>query len=116
MSVTFTWSVQPNGLRVKEVNGNPDTVINVDFKITATDGTHTVDMSNTVGLKPVAGAPFIPFAQLTEQQVIDWVKAAMPADRVVHFERMLNQRLAVKANPPVMPVAKPAPWNTCSQG
>ncbi len=116
MTATFTWSVLPNGLRVKEVNGNPDTVINVDFKITATDGTHTVEMSNSAELKPVAGAPFTPFAQLTEQQVMDWVKAAMPADRVYRFEQMLNQRLALKANPPVMPVAKPAPWNTCSQG
>lgn len=116
MSVIFTWSVLPNGLRVKEINGNPDTVINVDFKITATDGTHTVDMSNTVELKPVAGAPFIPFAQLTEQQVIEWAKAAMGADRVTHFEGMLTRRLEARKNPPVVAMPKPAPWNTCSQG
>ena len=116
MSVTFTWSVHPNGLRVKEVNGNPDTVINVDFKITATDGTHTVDMPNSVELKPVAGAPFTPFGQLTEQQVIEWVKAAIPADRIARFEQMLTQRLAMRVNPPVMAMPKMAPWNTCSQG
>ena len=116
MSVTFTWSILPNGLRVKEVNGNPDTVLNVEFKITATDGTHTVEMLNSVELDPVAGAPFIPFAQLTEQKVIEWVKAAMPAERITRFEQMLSQRLALKANPPVMAIPKPAPWNTCSQG
>lgn len=116
MSVTFTWSVQPHGLRVKEVNGNADTVVSVDFKITATDGAHIVDMPNTVELKPVAGAPFIPFTQLTEQQVIEWVKAAMPADRIARFERMLEQRLEARKNPPVVAVPKMAPWNTCSQG
>lgn len=116
MATIFTWAIQPNGLRVKEVNGNPDTVTQVNFKVTATDGTHTVEMPNVVELKPVAGAPFIPFVQLTEQQVIEWVKAAMPAERIARFEQMLNQRLAMKANPPAMPVVKAAPWNTCSQG
>jgi len=116
MSVTFTWSVQPNGLRVKEVNGNPDTVINVDFKVTATDGTHTFEMPNSAELKPVAGAPFTPFSQLTEQQVIDWVKATMSSDQIARVEQMLNHRIELKKNPPVVAMPKVAPWNTCSQG
>ena len=115
MSVEFTWSVKPQGLRVKDANGNPDTVVSVEFKISAIDGAHTVDMSNVVEFKPEANAPFIPFDQLTEAQVIDWVKAALPQSTVERFEQMLTQRLERQKNPPAVAVAKVSPWATCVQ-
>jgi hypothetical protein len=116
MSITFIWSVMPDGLRVKEVSGNQDTVISVHFKITATDGTHAVDMQRVAELRPVPGAPFTPYSQLTEQQVINWAKAVMPVNNIDRIEELLAQRLEQKQNPPVRSVIKPAPWNTCSQG
>lgn len=114
MAATFTWSIAPGGLMVQTLDGNPDTVVRVQVKVSATDGTHTADMMQMAELgAPVAGS-FIPFADLTEAQVINWAKASLPqqGERV---EPMLTRMLELKANPPIRPMAKPAPWNTCSQ-
>lgn len=114
MTTTYTWSIPTDGLMTKTVNGNADTVVQAKFKIEATDGTHTADMYQTVELKPSADGAFIPFANLTEAQVIEWVKASLPEGVEARFESALARAIESKANPPVVPVAKAAPWNTCS--
>lgn len=116
MATTFTWSIPANGLLTKTQNGNPDTVVSVQYKITATDGVNSVDMIQAAQLQPNANGTFIPFADLTEAQVLEWVKASLPPNQEAHFQTMLTHRLERKANPPVMPVAKAAPWSTCVQG
>jgi hypothetical protein len=116
MPVVFTWSILPNGLRVKEKNGNPDTVVSVLFQITAADGNYTADIKRAASFQSVDGAPFTPFSQLSEQQVIEWVKASIPANIIAQIEKMLIKSIEQKKNPPVRPAVKPAPWSTCSQG
>ena len=115
MATTYKWSIPTNGLMTKEVNGNSDTVVQAQFRIEATDGTHTADIHNAVELTPSKDGAFIPFVDLTEAQVIAWVKAELQEGEEVQFETMLARVIAHKANPPVRPVAKPAPWYTCSQ-
>jgi hypothetical protein len=99
----------------QEMNGNADTVVQAQFIVEATDGTHTADIHQSVQLKPSTDGAFIPFADLTEAQVIAWVKAALHEGQEAQFEAMLARTIALKANPPVRPMAKPAPWYTCTQ-
>ena len=114
MTTTFTWSIAPGGLMVQTVDNNPDTVVRVNVKVSATDGTHTADITQSVQLSaPVAGN-FIPFSELTEAQVVEWAKTSLP-QQGAQLENALARMLQIKANPPVRPVAKAAPWNTCSQ-
>lgn len=116
MTTSFTWSVQPEGLNVKDVGENQDTVLRVDFKIEATDGVNVAELFNSIELEPSTEAAFIPFSQLTEGMVLEWVKAAVPAERIARFEEILNRMLQDKRNPPARVVAKKTPWNTCVQG
>jgi hypothetical protein len=60
----FKWSVDK--LTVAQDN----LVIRVDLKVTATDGDNTT--SAVLARNLVRGNSFTPYAQLTEQQVIDW--------------------------------------------
>lgn len=60
----FKWSV--NKVTVAEDN----LVVKVDCTVTATDGENTASAAYTCNL--VRGKSFIPYDQLTEQQVIDW--------------------------------------------
>lgn len=115
METTFTWSIPANGLLTKTENGNPDTVVRVRYTLTATDGVNTVDMHQVVQLTPNANGAFIPFTDLTEAIVLEWVAATLPQDAATRFETALTHMLELKANPPAPPVAKPAPWHTCSQ-
>jgi hypothetical protein len=96
-------------------NGNADTVVRVHYKVTATDGTNTVEVDQMAQLTPSTDSAFIPFADLTESQVIAWIKASLQPNQRARFEDMLTKMLENKANPPVRPIAKLAPWNTCSQ-
>jgi hypothetical protein len=60
----FKWSV--NKVTVAEDN----LVVKVDLTVTATDGDNTASASYIRSL--VRGDSFIPYNQLTEQQVLDW--------------------------------------------
>ena len=60
----FKWTV--NKITVAENN----LVVKVDITVTATDGDNTASAAYLRDL--VRGDSFIPYDQLTEQQVIDW--------------------------------------------
>jgi hypothetical protein len=113
MAITYTYTIAPDSLRTITANGNPDTVINLIVRVYATDGTHKVHFDRPMALEPSAGGAFIPFEQLTEAQVLAWARAKMPLAHTI--EEMLARQIDRKINPPVRPVIKAAPWNTCSQ-
>ena len=115
MTPTFTWSVPANGMSTLTHAGQADTVVQVRYTLTATSGEHNHSIGGVVQLKPSADGAFIPFENLTQEQVIEWVKAAVRPEDKAHYEMGLTRILAMKANPPVRPVVKPAPWNTCTQ-
>jgi hypothetical protein len=60
----YKWTV--NKITVAEDN----LVVKVDLLVTGTDGDNTASAAYTRNL--VRGDSFVPFDQLTEQQVIDW--------------------------------------------
>ena len=115
MTPTFTWSVPANGMSTVTHAGQADTVVQVRYTLTATAGEHSHSINGVVQLKPSADGTFILFENLTEAQVIEWVKAAVRPEDKRHYEMGLTRALELKANPPVRPVIKPAPWNTCTQ-
>jgi hypothetical protein len=110
MITTYTWNIPKNGLKVKTVDGQENTVTSVIFTVSATDGTNTVDLNNEVNVPLDASAELVPFAQLTEAKVLEWVKNNLGNKKVEMFEKMLNTQLEHKVNPPAKPVAVEAPW------
>jgi hypothetical protein len=109
MTTTYTWAIPKNGLRVQTVDGQQNTVTNVNFTVTATDGKNTVELQNSVNVPLSANAEFVPFANLTEAKVITWVKDIL-GNKVAAFERVLNKQLEQKANPPAKPAVIELPW------
>jgi hypothetical protein len=65
--ITYTWTI--NKLQVAEDN----LVVKVDLTITGTDGDLSAFAAYTRTLK--RGDSFVPYEQLTEQQVLDWCLA-----------------------------------------
>ena len=64
MSITFNWSVQ------KMKVASDKLVTKVDLLVMGTDGEITAGAAYSRDL--VRGSGFIPYEQLTEQQVLDW--------------------------------------------
>ena len=91
--------------------GFTDVVFNVNWVLTGTetvgDATYVAPLYNSaaIALDP---DNYIPYADLTEAEVIGWVKNALGADRVAYFESNVMQQLADQINPPV--VVLPLPW------
>lgn len=107
MPITNTWAVIQMDC-YPEYDNETDVVFNVHWTLTGSDGTYQGNVYGTQAVPLDAGAPFTPFADLTEEQVIGWVQAAMGAEQVAAYEANVATQIADQANPPV--VAPPLPW------
>lgn len=112
MSISYTWSI--NQLECYPTyESKTDVVFNVTWSYRGVD-------SNGVGssrggktaVTYAAGSPFTPFAQLTEAQVLGWVKADITTAQISEMEAGIEgdidwQIAQSTANNPVTP---PLPW------
>lgn len=82
MAVTYTWVIEQMNC-YPQANGKTDVVFNVAWRLNGTDGKYSATVYGTIGLQPYqAGDPFTPYDQLTEDQVVGWVEAAMGEEQV----------------------------------
>jgi hypothetical protein len=107
MTVTNTWAVVQMDAYPEE-DGETDVVFNVHWTLTGTDGTYTGSVYGSQGVTTDPDAPFVPYADLTEAQVIGWVQAAMGEEQVASYEANVAQQIENQINPPV--VTPPLPW------
>lgn len=107
MAITNTWSVAQMDA-YPEYEGHTDVVFTVHWRMGGTDGEHTSGVYGAVGLTLDLDADYVPYADLTEEQVIGWVKDALGEDQVAIYENKVAEQIAALANPPV--VTPPLPW------
>ena len=101
MSTTNTWKIA--GLERETADGY---VFTAHYTVDANDGTYSAGAYGSVGFeKPET---LVPFADLTEEQVVGWVKAAIGGDdKVAEVEAALQQQLDEQAAPTK---ASGTPW------
>jgi hypothetical protein len=107
MTITNTWAVVQMDAYPEE-DGATDVVFNVHWTLTGTDGTYSGSVYGSQGVGIDPDAPFTPYANLTEAQVIGWVQAAMGEEQVASYEANVAQQIADQIDPPV--VTPPLPW------
>ena len=107
MSNTYTWKIVQLGCTPK-VGTDTDVVQTIHWRIEGTDGTHTGSVYGSVGITLDTSTTFVPFASLTEADVISWAQAALGAEQVAAFEANIDAQIAAAANPPV--VSPALPW------
>jgi hypothetical protein len=101
MSTTNTWKIAQ--LERETADGY---VFTAHYTVDASDGTYSAGAYGSVGLeKPET---LVPFADLTEEQVVGWVKAAIGGDdKVAEVEAALQKQLDEQAAPTK---ASGTPW------
>jgi len=110
MATTYTWSV--TSMQQWPSGTNAGYVVNVNWLLTGTDGTHTADIGgNTQYPVTDAQAGFEPYASLTEATVIGWVQESLGAQGIANFEANVQGQLSSLVNPPISPVTNPLPWS-----
>ena len=95
MAITKTWSI--NTLERELADGYVSKVI---FRIVGTDGTYTFRATGEVQLpKPDT---LVPYADLTEEVVLGWVKAKLDADNagtVANIETAVENGVTIQKTP-----------------
>jgi hypothetical protein len=106
MATTYTWIVALMDC-YPEHEGQTDVVFNVHWRCNGEDGEYTGSVYGSQALALDPEAPFIPFADLTEAQVVGWVKDAMGEEAVAALEANIDGQIANAKNPPVVNPALP---------
>ena len=105
MAVVNTWNVVQLDC-YPDVDGEQDVVFTVHWTLSGSDGDYTGSAYGTVGVTLDAEAPFTPYNELTEEQVLGWVWAnGVDKDA---SEANVAQQIENQKNPPV--VSPPLPW------
>jgi alkyl hydroperoxide reductase subunit AhpF len=98
--INYTWNCKT--VDVYPVNeGNNNVVYNVHYRVVGEDSKTAVieDFIGTQVLDVSSIANFTPFEDLTNDQVTNWVKAAMGEDKVTQIETTIASQIAEKENP-----------------
>jgi hypothetical protein len=97
----MNWSI--NSLSVMNTP-LPETVVMSNFTI-AEDGQ---SVTYSVNLLPADASNFIPYADITQAEAIQWTQDALGADRVAAMEAEVDALIAQAAIPTPQP--EPLPW------
>lgn len=94
---------------ISNENGLTDVVYKVDWLCYAVDGTADGASQGFVAVEYNPDVPYVPFNQLTQEEVLQWVFDALGPDGITLAESQATATAAQKANPTI--VAPPLPWS-----
>lgn len=113
MTNTYKWSVR-NIFCHPNVDGKENVVFNVQYNVQATDGKNSFAVERSQEFELDLSKQFTPFNQLTEEQVLDWVKSALGNDSITQIQVNLDEIVTKLSNPPI--INPTLPWvNSPSQ-
>jgi uncharacterized GH25 family protein len=79
-------------------------VVTVHYNVTATDGNYSANTYGTVGYTEQPGETYVPYEDLTQEQVVGWVQDSLGKDTV---EASLAGQIEAQKNPVT---ATGVPW------
>ena len=102
---TFNWQIEQLNC-YPQAEGQTDVVFTVHWRLTGTDGTYSGTVYSTCGVTYVAGTPYTPYADLTQNQVLQWIWASgVDKDSA---EAAVQQQINNQITPPV--ISPKLPW------
>ena len=107
MANIYTWTVTAMD-SYPTYESQTDCVMTAHWTCSGTDGTYNASVYTTTPIPYNSEEPYIPYAQLTQEEVLAWIYEN-GVDKVT-VEEAVGQQLANLANPPV--VTLPLPWAT----
>lgn len=112
MSITYTWKIVE--LKVKDHEDLENVVVQTHWEKIGTDendNTGTFKGATPLSLENVNFENFIPFEQLTESQVLQWIQNIVSSNSTYeeHINSCILKEIFLKNNPIV---EKTLPWAT----
>ena len=107
---TYTWNV--TALYTETVDGEQNYVVIANYIVVGIDDTYSAELSNIARFSTESVSPFIPYEDLTEDTVIDWIQQDLGPDGVSNLEACIQGQIDSQINPPATPQNTPLPWAT----
>lgn len=105
--MTLTWNItQLNAYPEKD--GLTDVVFTVHWILTAKDGDYNSSVYGSIGVELNHEEPYTPYADLTLDQIIGWVKSSLGEEQVTEYENGVSSIIEKQKNPTV--INPPLPW------
>ena len=92
MSLTSTWNIV--NLERETSDGY---VYTAHYTVDANDGTYSAGAYGSIGFE--RPETLIPYMDLTKEQVVEWVKEALGADKVLEIGQALLAQIEEQRNP-----------------
>jgi hypothetical protein len=90
--ITYTKTI--NSLQAyKELDGEPNVVYNIYWNMVGTDGEYTGTCPAMTYVPFTAGGTFVPFDQLTEEIVLDWVDTYTPLVLIQQYQQSVSNAI-----------------------
>jgi hypothetical protein len=102
---TYTWDFLKFNAH-SNLNGREKVIFNIEFILNGSDGEgHGAQVFGTVGLGE-PGDDFVPFEQLTPEQVVTMVETAL-GDDLAEYKNMLDSKIQEQLTPTVLELGTP---------
>jgi hypothetical protein len=105
---TYTWNVTQ--LYTETIEGKEDYVVLAHCETIGVDEDYTASVPNVIQFSTEEVGTFIPYADLTEEIVVGWIKEVLGEDGVLSIEASIQGQIDSQINPPQVPVNIPLPW------
>jgi len=106
---TLNWTIEYMSASTQPIASQTEVVLTAGWRCTGIDGTYSASNYGACSFpEPTQGKAFIPYASLTQSEVLDWCYAN--GVNQAEVEASVTQAVATLANPPV--VNPPLPWAT----
>jgi|LauGreDrversion4_2_1035121.scaffolds.fasta_scaffold118040_3 hypothetical protein len=107
MAITYTWEI--TSLRTRTEGENLDAVVQTYWKKTGTDengNSGTFEGATPFSAASVPAGEFIPFAELTEETVLNWIKSVVVDDYEQHVNTKIQEKIdSASTSQPELPWA-----------
>jgi hypothetical protein len=105
--ITYNWNVVQMDA-YPEKDGLTDVVFQVHWTLIGTEETYSGMVYGSVNVTLDEGSTYTPYNELTQEQVVGWVKDSLGEEQVASLEANIATQIQNKINPPV--VTPPLPW------
>lgn len=106
--ITYSWDITALN-SYPEYMGNQDVVFTIFATYTGTDGTYSSSINISQALIINNTSTFTPYADLTEQQVLGWLLAALTPYQIGQMQAKITTQIIADNQPPF--VQLPLPWS-----
>ena len=110
MAITYTWVIEQ--MDCYPTSPQPDCVFNVHWRCNAADETYPHATATYCNIQTIIydpSDPYIPYDQLTQNIVIEWVQISLGVEGVADIELQLANQISNILNPPI--VSPALPWS-----